>query len=65
MPEAHPFTFMIRRNARLRDLYGWIIFDRQREREFSKVNYLTQCEAEEAAKVRMTELIAAWRSGRR
>ncbi len=41
-----------------------VIFERQRGREFSKINYAYQSEAEEAAKARMIELIAAWRGGR-
>ena len=65
MPEAHPFTFMVRRNSCHRNLCDWVIFERQREREISKIGYVYQSEAENAAKARMIELVAAWRTGRR
>jgi hypothetical protein len=64
MPEAHPFTFIVRRNAWHWGLFGWIIFERQREREVSRMTYATQREAEEAAKARMIQLIDGRRSGR-
>ena len=65
MAEAHPFTLMIRRNAWQRNLYGWIVFERQREREISRTTCVTQREAEKATKARMIEPIATWRGGRR
>jgi hypothetical protein len=65
MAEARPITFMIRRNAWHWNFHGWVIFERQRERKFSKMTYVRQREAEDAAKVRMFELTAGWRSGRR
>jgi hypothetical protein len=65
MAEAHPFTLMIRRNAWQRNLYGWIVFERQREREISRTTCVTQRESEKATKARMIEPIATWRGGRR
>ncbi len=65
MAAQHPFTFMVRPSMSLKDHYGWTIFEREREREFSKVSYATQREAEDAAKARMIALIAAWRTAAR
>jgi hypothetical protein len=33
---AHLFTFMIRRVSAANSLLGWVIYERHREREFSK-----------------------------
>jgi hypothetical protein len=58
---AHPFTFMIRRVSVKNGLLNWVIYERHREREFSKASYASEREASEAARARMEKLIATWR----
>ena len=58
---AHPFTFMVRRVSAMNSLLRWVIYERHREREFSKASYATEREASAAARERMEKLIATWR----